>query len=141
MLRQHLNGLVFGDPVVEGVSQTAQEDSELNRCRTAVQHKLAHALDVALGDVADVLGPVFPIHLVAALLHDDGVHGLLQLSIGEIHFHLAGIAGHAILPVFARASTRSRATILAFALILVDVDDLHHGSSRHVVLQRVDAAL
>ena len=62
-------------------------------------------------------------------------------QIGEVHLHLAGIAGRALLPVFARASTRSKATILTFALILVDVDDLHHGSGRHVVLQRVDAAL
>lgn len=141
MLGEHLHGLVFGDSVVEGVAQASQEHRELIRCRTAVQNKLVHAFDVALCDVADVLGPVFPIHRVAALLHDYGVHGLLQLSIGEIHLHLAGIAGHAILPVFARVSARSRATILAFALILVDVDDLHHGSGRHVVLQRVDAAL
>ena len=118
-----------------------QKDSELGRCRTAVQNQLANALDVALGDVADVLGPVFPIHLVAALLHDYGVHGLLQLSIGEIYLHLTGIAGRALLAVFARVSVRTRAAILTFALILIDVDDLNNGSGCHVVLQRVDAAL
>ena len=141
MLRQHLHGLVFGDPVVEGVAQASQEHGKLSRCRTAVQNKLTHALDVAFGDVADVLGPVFPIHLVAAFLHDYGVHGLLQLSIGEIHFHLTGIAGRALLPVFARVSARTRTAILSFALILIDVDNLNNGSGRHVVLQRVDAAL
>ena len=140
MLRQHLNGLVFGDPVVEGIAQASQEHGKLSRCRTAVQNQLAHALDMALGDVTDVLGPVFPIHFVAALLHDDGVHGLLQLSIGEIKLRLTRIAGRALLPVFARSSTRTRTAILAFDLIL-NVDDLHHGSGRHVVLQRVDATL
>ena len=136
VLGKHLDGLGLGDAVVERVSQALEKHGELVRGGPAVEHQLAHALDVALGDLADVLGPVLPVDLGAALLDDDGVDGLLQLLVGEVQPHLAvaPVEDGGALSFIASLDRRG-------GLSVADVDDLDHRRGGHVVLERVHRAL
>src|SRR5690606_21567056 len=96
MLGKHFDNLAIADAVVKVVTQLGGEGVEggLFLGVGRVLQNALNAVDVGAGDLGDVVGPIFPVVAVAALLDDLGVDGLLDFAdlIGQLGLlgHLAG---------------------------------------------------
>ena len=112
MLCQHLHGVVLADARVQVLAHALEE---LIKCLLALAVRLvqqrANAHLVAVGDLGDVLGPVFPVATVAALVDDLGEHGVLPLA--QLH----------------RVERKPKLLGQAIGLFIAstDADDVHHS--------------
>ena len=87
VLRQHFDGLCR----IHGRIKVALQSLEVFIERLFVYaglDELGYALDELVRDKSDFLCPVLPIEAVAALLHELGIHAVLQLT--ETKFQLPG---------------------------------------------------
>ena len=111
VLGEHLDDFAIGDGVVEVVPEFVGEGFEggdfLGVLRVA--DNLGDAGNVSLGDLGDVVGPIFPVVPVTAFLDDFGVEGAFQFADVEGELGLSfGHDGnfrlsHGVSPCFASA--------------------------------------
>ncbi|MNR36195.1 hypothetical protein D3C85_1540920 [compost metagenome] len=137
MLGEHFDNLAIADAVVQVITQLGGKGGKggaLADVGRAVQNGL-DAVDVGASDLGDVVGPVFPVVAVAALLDDLGVDGLLDFAhfVGQLGLlgHLAfGIVPRTLLAdaelAFAGLAVASPPGFLRLFVGLVgDGDDFH----------------
>ena len=137
MLREHLHRLVLGDALVQRVPEPLEERGELCGSRASVEDELADALDVPLGDLADVLRPVLPVDLSSALADEHGVHGLLQLLVGEVELHLLALA----VELGRQRALAFAGCIRGLLAVLRHVDDVDDRCRGRVVFKPVDGSV
>ena len=97
VLAEHLHGLALGDGGVDVFLQAGQKLGEGAAVRPLIADKAADALDVALGDLGHVFGPLLPVAAVAHFLHHAGEEHALQLL--KLDAELAAHAGQSGLGV------------------------------------------
>ena len=144
MLRQHFDGLCR----IHGRIKVALQSLEVFIERLFVYARLdelGYALDELVRDKSDFLCPVLPIEAVAALLHELGIHAVLQLT--ETKFQLPGDFRVLHLPRFflslLKAQPRpadgdGRRVRLLVGFLLVERNLVHHRIETVVVgAQRV----
>ena len=88
VLREHLDGVLLGEPGVDVAVQTPHELVEGPAVFAVVGDEGLDALDVLFGNLGDVLGPEFPVAFGADLGHQLGVEDVLQVV--EAHRELSG---------------------------------------------------
>jgi len=144
VLRQHLDGLCR----IHGRVKVSLQPLEVFVERLFVYaglDELGYALDELVRDKSDFLCPVFPIEAVAALLHELGIHAVLQLT--EAKLQLPGDFRVLHLPRFflslLKAQSRpadgdGRCIGLLVGFLLVERNLVHHRIETVVVrAQRV----
>ena len=86
MLRQHLDGLWFGDGGVDVLVQSPKETIESFTSLLVVIDKRGNLFDMLFGNFGHVVGPLLPVAFAAHLLHHAGENDILQLL--EAHLQL-----------------------------------------------------
>ena len=144
MLRQHLDGLCRIHGRVKVSLQPLEVFVECFFVYAGL-NELGYALDELVRDKSDFLCPVLPIEAVAALLHELGIHAVLQLT--EAKLQLPGDFRVLHLPRFflslLKAQSRpadgdGRCIGLLVGFLLVERNLVHHRIETVVVrAQRV----
>ena len=80
MLREHRDGIVVGDAIVQVIAQTFDKVIKfLAQCAIRAFQQGFNAGDLVLRDGGDVIGPIFPVGAGANFIHQLGVDSLLPL--------------------------------------------------------------
>ena len=159
VLREHLDGVVFGDVGVDVAVQAVHEGLERGAVRVVGRDELRDALLVAGGDAGDVFRPLFPVEARADFLHHARVDRALELVEIERRL-LVAAAGARVAGFFRAVGVVARVfvvgdedvRVVGFVLLQVDLVDggveavvvraqgVQHGpddAERLVVLERV----
>ena len=80
MLSQHLDSLSLIDTVVDVLMQTADKLLKIVAGIIVLLNQQGDTLDKFLGNLANRLGPILPVHLVAHLLNQAGIDAILKCA-------------------------------------------------------------